>query len=120
MMPHARYSLYVLSPGWLDNEPARVTSRMEIRPAAELGPIILCLDTSGSMRGARETVAKALALECLRGAHRQRRACYLYAFSGPSGSRGSGVGQEALAGRCGMAWERRKTRCCWVGGSDGG
>lgn len=35
------------------------------------------------MRGARETVAKALALECLRGAHRQRRACYLYAFSGP-------------------------------------
>ncbi|GIL90546.1 hypothetical protein Vretifemale_18190 [Volvox reticuliferus] len=69
--------------GWLDDEPARVTSRMEIRPAAELGPIILCLDTSGSMRGARETVAKALALECLRGAHRQRRACYLYAFSGP-------------------------------------
>ncbi|EFJ49849.1 hypothetical protein VOLCADRAFT_120690 [Volvox carteri f. nagariensis] len=70
--------------GWLDNEPARVTSRMEIRPAAELGPIILCLDTSGSMRGARETVAKALALECMRGAHRQRRPCYLYAFSGPS------------------------------------
>ncbi len=67
-----------------------MTSRMEIRPAAELGPIILCLDTSGSMRGARETVAKALALECLRGAHRQRRACYLYAFSGPSGSQGRG------------------------------
>lgn len=36
--------------GWLDGEPARVTSRMEIRPAAELGPIILCLDTSGSMK----------------------------------------------------------------------
>ncbi len=36
------------------------------------------------MQGARETVAKALALECLRGAHRQRRACFLYAFSGPS------------------------------------
>lgn len=53
---------------------------MEIRPAAELGPIILCLDTSGSMRGARETVAKALALECLRGAHRQERKCFLYAF----------------------------------------
>eukprot|EP00798_Chlamydomonas_sp_ICE-L_P014478 gene14478-20502_t len=57
---------------------------MEVRPAAELGPIILCLDTSGSMQGARETVAKALALECLRGAHRQKRACYLYAFSGPN------------------------------------
>ena len=35
------------------------------------------------LQGARELVAKALALECLRGAHRQRRACYLYAFSGP-------------------------------------
>ncbi|GAX75202.1 hypothetical protein CEUSTIGMA_g2646.t1 [Chlamydomonas eustigma] len=70
--------------GWLDDQPSVVTSRMEIRPAAELGPIILCLDTSGSMSGAREIVAKALALECLRGALRQRRSCFLYAFSGPS------------------------------------
>ena len=38
------------------------------RPAGELGPIILCLDTSGSMAGPRETVAKATALECLRAA----------------------------------------------------
>lgn len=29
-------------------------------------------------------MAKALVLECLRGAHRQERSCYLYAFSGPS------------------------------------
>jgi uncharacterized protein with von Willebrand factor type A (vWA) domain len=67
------------------NKPPQTTAagRMEIRPAAELGPIILCLDTSGSMRGAREVVAKALALECMRGAHRQQRQCYLYAFSGP-------------------------------------
>ena len=36
--------------GWLENEPARVTGRMEVRPAAELGPIILCLDTSASMK----------------------------------------------------------------------
>ncbi len=35
------------------------------------------------MGGARETVAKALTLECMRGAHRQERKCYLYAFSGP-------------------------------------
>ena len=26
---------------------------------------------------------QAVALECMRGAHRQQRACYLYAFSGP-------------------------------------
>ncbi len=35
------------------------------------GPILLCVDTSGSMRGARETVAKALALECMRAAKAQ-------------------------------------------------
>jgi len=69
--------------GWLEDVPSRVTDHFEIRPAAEQGPIIVCLDTSGSMRGPRETVAKALALECMRGAHRQQRKCYLYAFSGP-------------------------------------
>jgi hypothetical protein len=132
--------------GWVEGEPARLTGRMEVRPAAELGPIIVCLDTSGrwrggwvgfwfvgpaaaprcdrtprsalhalpclqpspllaalptprtcllqtinptnpprwlpagSMSGAREVVAKAVALECMRGAHRQQRRCYLYSF----------------------------------------
>lgn len=33
--------------GWVDDEPARLTGRLEVRPAAELGPIIVCLDTSG-------------------------------------------------------------------------
>jgi uncharacterized protein with von Willebrand factor type A (vWA) domain len=69
--------------GWADDEPSRITGRRELRPAAELGPIIVCLDTSGSMRGARETVAKALVLECMRGAARQGRRCHVYAFSGP-------------------------------------
>lgn len=69
--------------GWVEDEPARLTGRLEVRPAAELGPIIVCLDTSGSMYGPREVVAKAVALECMRGAHRQQRRCYLYAFSGP-------------------------------------
>jgi uncharacterized protein with von Willebrand factor type A (vWA) domain len=55
----------------------------EIRPAAECGPIILCLDTSGSMMGARETIAKAMVLECMRQAKAQQRQCYLYSFSGP-------------------------------------
>ena len=35
------------------------------------------------MHGARETVAKALTLECMRGAHRQQRKCFVYAFSRP-------------------------------------
>ncbi len=68
--------------GWAD-APAATRRGSEVRPAAECGPILLCLDTSGSMFGARETVAKALALECMRQARAQRRGCYVYAFSGP-------------------------------------
>ena len=57
--------------------------RREIRPTADRGPILLCVDTSGSMRGPREIVAKALALECMRAAREQERGCYVFAFSGP-------------------------------------
>lgn len=52
-------------------------------PKAERGPIIVCLDTSGSMHGEPEIVAKAIVLEALRVAHAEKRSCYLYAFSGP-------------------------------------
>ncbi len=48
----------------------------------ERGPIIVCLDTSGSMRGAPETLAKAVALQALRTAHAERRGCRLIAFGG--------------------------------------
>ena len=69
--------------GWVDDQPSRVTGRLELRPASEMGPIIVCLDTSASMLGPRETVAKSLTLECMRGAIRQQRKCLVYAFSGP-------------------------------------
>ena len=51
--------------------------------ALERGPIIVCLDTSGSMRGAPETIAKAVALMALRTAQAQGRGCRLIAFGGP-------------------------------------
>lgn len=66
---------------WLEEEALR-TGRNEMRPFGKAGPLIVCLDTSGSMMGARETLSKALVLECLRQAHKQKRRCYLYAFSG--------------------------------------
>ena len=47
------------------------------------GPMLVCVDTSGSMRGGPESVAKAVVLEVLRVAHRERRACRLIAFGGP-------------------------------------
>jgi uncharacterized protein with von Willebrand factor type A (vWA) domain len=49
----------------------------------EMGPLIVCVDTSGSMQGGREQVAKAVVLEAMRLANLQKRPCYLYAFSGP-------------------------------------
>jgi uncharacterized protein with von Willebrand factor type A (vWA) domain len=57
--------------GWGDFTTQIVPERREIRPTADRGPILLCVDTSGSMRGPRETVAKALALECMRAAKAQ-------------------------------------------------
>ncbi len=49
----------------------------------ELGPMLVCVDTSGSMQGGAEAVAKAVVLEAMRTAHAQQRACHLFAFSGP-------------------------------------
>ena len=43
-------------------------------------PIIVCVDTSGSMSGQPEAVAKALTLEACRIAHAEQRRCLLYFF----------------------------------------
>ncbi len=53
------------------------------KPPQDKGPMIVCLDTSGSMAGAREMVAKALVLEVMRTALREKREALLFQFSGP-------------------------------------
>lgn len=53
------------------------------RPRPERGPIFAVVDTSGSMHGLPEQIAKALVLETLRTAHAEKRRCFLYAYSGP-------------------------------------
>lgn len=53
------------------------------RAGSKLGPMVVLLDTSGSMQGLPERVAKALTLEVARIAHKEQRACHLIAFSGP-------------------------------------
>lgn len=61
--------------------------RPSLEPAPEkrfeLGPMLICVDTSGSMQGGAETVAKAVVLEAVRAAHADGRACHVFAFSGP-------------------------------------
>jgi uncharacterized protein with von Willebrand factor type A (vWA) domain len=63
------------------------------------GPMLVCVDTSGSMRGAPESVAKAVVLETLRVAHREQRACRLIAFGGAGEivERELGLGRDGLA-----------------------
>ncbi len=51
------------------------------------GPVIVCLDESGSMGGDRIHTAKALALALAWVARHQRRWCALVAYSGDSGER---------------------------------
>lgn len=50
---------------------------------SNMGPMIICLDTSGSMRGLPENIAKAIVLECLKVATEQKRQCFVYTFGGP-------------------------------------
>jgi uncharacterized protein with von Willebrand factor type A (vWA) domain len=45
------------------------------------GPIIICVDTSGSMHGTPEQVAKTLSFALLKIAIRENRKCYLISFS---------------------------------------
>ena len=65
-------------------EKARNLSWREFRPAFERGPLICCVDTSRSMAGKEEAVAKAAVLEILRLAENERRRCHLFFFSGPN------------------------------------
>jgi uncharacterized protein with von Willebrand factor type A (vWA) domain len=65
------------APAWRP-APTRVPDRR-----LELGPMLVCVDTSGSMQGGAEAVAKAVVLEAARTAHAQGRACHVFAFSGP-------------------------------------
>lgn len=51
-------------------------------PRLAMGPMLVCVDTSGSMQGGAEAVAKAVVLEAVRTAHAQRRPCRVFAFGG--------------------------------------
>lgn len=56
--------------------------RPRLRQRPEAGPMLVCVDTSGSMQGAAEAVAKAVVLEAARTAFAEGRHCHVYAFGG--------------------------------------
>ena len=81
-----------------DPERPRVAAAAGGARPLERGPILLALDTSGSMRGAPENIAKAVAIAALRAAHEAGRACRLIAFGGPGEllERDLGAGEAGL------------------------
>jgi len=68
---------------WFESDVEEHDACPERGKKRERGPIMVCVDTSGSMSGTPEQVAKALTLEAARVAASQQRRCYLYLFSGP-------------------------------------
>ncbi len=72
----------VLTQWRLQHNPDRSAAATSRPEPLGMGPLIVCLDTSGSMRGAPENVAKACVLQALRSAYSAARACTLLAFGG--------------------------------------
>ena len=75
------------------------------------GAIIVCVDTSGSMMGNPEYIAKALTLFLATKANTQKRACYLINFS-------IGIETMELSGKGGMAKLMQFLEMSFGGGTD--
>lgn len=63
------------------NEPVEITVEQTVQEDEKLGPMILCVDTSGSMQGLPENIAKAMALFLASKAKSQNRPCFIINFS---------------------------------------
>jgi uncharacterized protein with von Willebrand factor type A (vWA) domain len=71
-----QYQAKVLS--WREEE---IQNKRQKEKEEEKGPFIICVDTSGSMHGTPEAVAKTLCFALLKTAVRDNRKCYLISFS---------------------------------------
>lgn len=68
--------------GWCSyTEHTSTTTTIEVEEEKPGGPIIVCVDTSGSMSGPPEEIAKALTLVLTMQANSQKRDCLLINFS---------------------------------------
>jgi uncharacterized protein with von Willebrand factor type A (vWA) domain len=59
----------------------KLDKQRQVKPRLEKGPIIVSLDTSGSMTGKPIQLAKCLLLQLLKMAKKQKRNCFLITFS---------------------------------------
>ena len=82
-----------------------------VETVEDKGPMILCIDTSGSMHGEPENIAKAMALFLANKAKQQNRACYLINFS-------TGIETLDLSGAGGLSALIRFLSSSFHGGTD--
>lgn len=84
---------------------------IEVSDEEKLGPIIICVDTSGSMQGSPETIAKAVTLYMATRAIKQNRNCYLINFS-------TGIQTLDLSGGLGLQKVMEFLKMSFNGGTD--
>jgi len=65
----------------LSYEEEEIKNKRQKEKEEKKGPFIICVDTSGSMHGTPETVAKTLCFAFLKMAVKDNRKCYLISFS---------------------------------------
>lgn len=63
------------------DEQNEITTEIESKEDDKLGPMILCVDTSGSMSGTPENIAKAMSLYLGNKAKAENRKCFVINFS---------------------------------------
>ena len=83
----------------------------EISEEEKMGPMIICVDTSGSMQGQPETVAKAVTLYMATKAIEQKRNCLLINFS-------NGIETMDLSGHVNIANLIKFLEKSFIGGTD--
>ncbi len=84
---------------------------IEVEDEVENGPVIICVDTSGSMQGSPETIAKAVTLFMATRANEQKRNCFLINFS-------TGVETLDLSGGLGIPKVVNFLQRSFCGGTD--
>ena len=84
---------------------------IEVEEEEKLGPMIICVDTSRSMQGSPETIAKAVTLFIATRAVSQKRNCLLINFS-------TSIETLDLSGKIGIAKAIEFLQCSFHGGTD--
>merc|ERR1712025_847040 len=77
---YASRTLVEAAPAGLDEARSVFARRRAVLPRGRRGPLVVCVDTSYSMAGGREAVAKAVALAACRAAAAQKRSGLVLAF----------------------------------------